>query len=329
MTERATLPTAFTRKFNLEVPIVQAPMGGAAGPKLVAAAANAGALAILPIWFGSADAATEAINKTRQLTDSPFAVNLRADLRRDDLISAAVHGGVSLFHLFWGDPAPAMPAIRRAGARMIATVSDSDTTKAALDAGADALIAQGVEAGGHVYGTTPLADLLPRVVEEARSVPVAAAGGVVDSEDVMRVFGLGASAAVLGTCLVVTDESDAHADYKRALLEAHSGDTVLSKCFDGFWPNAPHRTLKNSTYRMWRDAGFPSAVARPGEGEILMSVSGVMEIPRYHAATPTSQMSGNCEAMALYAGTGVGRLANIRSAETLIRNIVASARLAK
>jgi NAD(P)H-dependent flavin oxidoreductase YrpB (nitropropane dioxygenase family) len=323
--------TEFTRRFGLAVPIVQAPMGGAAGPKLVAAAANAGALAILPIWFGTPAAAAEVIDKTSNLTSRPFAVNLRADLNQDDLIAAALDAGILTFHLFWGDPASSMPAIRRAGARMMVTVSDLDTTKAALDAGADALIAQGMEAGGHVFGATPLAELIPSVVEAAAGVPVAAAGGIVDGADVATAFKLGATAAVLGTRLVVTDESDAHPDYVEALLEADDGDTVLSKCFDGFWPNAPHRTLKNSTYRAWSEAGFPGAGRRPGEGDILMRSPVGMDIPRYHAATPTNRMSGDCEAMALYAGEGVGRIKSIRSTQSVIDEIVmdAAARLTK
>jgi NAD(P)H-dependent flavin oxidoreductase YrpB (nitropropane dioxygenase family) len=314
--------TSFMRAFHLTVPIVLAPMGGVAGPRLVAAAANAGALAILPIWFGSPAAATNAIARTRALTKKSFAVNLRADLAQHDLIAAAIDGGVSIIHLFWGDPAPSMPAIRRAGVRMIATVSDSDTTKAALDAGAVALIAQGVEAGGHVFGTTALAILIPRVFTEAAgTVPVAAAGGIMDADDVVRVLKLGASAAVLGTRLVATEESEAHADYKRALINARAGDTVLSTCFDGFWPNAAHRTLKNSTFRAWDGAGRPPAGARPGEGDIVMRIAGVVEVPRYHATTPTESMNGDCEPMALYAGTGVGNVMDIRPAGDVIKEI--------
>ena len=258
-------------------------MGGVAGPKLVAAAANAGALAILPIWFGTPATAAEVIDKTSKLTSRPFAVNLRADLKQDDLIAAA------------------------------------------LDAGADALIAQGMEAGGHVFGTTPLAELIPSVVEAAAGVPVAAAGGIVDGVDVATAFKLGATAAVLGTRLVVTDESDAHPAYIEALLDADDGDTVLSKCFDGFWPNAPHRTLNNSTYRAWSEAGFPSAGQRPGEGDILMRSPVGTDIPRYHAATPTNRMSGDCEAMALYAGKGVGRIKTICSTQSVIDEIVMDA----
>jgi len=326
---RPIIQTEFTREFALSVPIVQAPMGGAAGPRLVAAAADAGALAILPIWFGTPTAARDAINQTRALTRKPFAVNLRADLEQSDHIAVALDAGIETFHFFWGDPASAMAAVRRAGARMLATVSDLDTTKAALDAGAAALMAQSVEAGGHVFGTTPLAKLVPQVVEVAAGVPVAAAGGIVDGNDVATALALGASAAVLGTRLVATDESDAHPAYKQALVDAGDGDTVLSKCFDGFWPDAPHRTLKNSTYRAWSEAGSPSAGSRPGEGDILMRSPIGIDIPRYHAATPTNRMTGDCEGMALYAGLGVGRIKSIRPLRSVIDEIVtiAAARL--
>jgi nitronate monooxygenase len=330
-TSSLALQTEFTRRFALSLPIVQAPMGGAAGPKLIAAAADAGALAILPIWFGTPAAASDVIGLTRALTDKPFAVNLRADLKQDDHIAAALDAGITTFHFFWGDPAPAMPRIRRAGARMIATVSDLETARAALDAGAFALIAQGVEAGGHVHGTTPIAELVPQVVAAAADVPVAAAGGIVDGADVADVLALGASAAVLGTRLVATDESDAHPDYKQSLLDAGDGETVLSKCFDGFWPDAPHRTLINSTYRAWSEAGCPRPGSRPGEGDILMRSPIGMDIPRYHAATPTNRMAGDCEGMALYAGMGVGRIKSIRPLRSVIDEIVATAaaRLAK
>jgi NAD(P)H-dependent flavin oxidoreductase YrpB (nitropropane dioxygenase family) len=130
---------------------------------------------------------------------------------------------------------------------------------------------------------------------------------------------------VLGTRLVATDESDAHPAYKKALLDAKDGDTVLSKCFDGFWPDAPHRTLNNSTYRAWNEAGCPRAGSRPGEGDILMRSPIGIDIPRYHAATATNRMSGDCEGMALYAGTGVGRIKSVLPLRHVIDEIVTSA----
>ena len=134
----------FTRKFNLRVPIVQGPMGGVAGPELVAAVANAVGLGILPIWHQPAQMAARAIAETQALTDSAFGVNLRADLVQIEHIRTALDAGVSIIHLFWGDPSDSMGQIDAAGARMIATIGDAEAAKVALDAGASALIAQGV-----------------------------------------------------------------------------------------------------------------------------------------------------------------------------------------
>jgi NAD(P)H-dependent flavin oxidoreductase YrpB (nitropropane dioxygenase family) len=314
--------TAFTRAFGLTVPIVQGPMGGVSSPRFVASAAQAGALGMLPIWYLPPDAAKATVAQTRALTGKPFAVNIRADLELHDLIAIATDGGVDIVHLFWGDPARSMPTVRKAGARMIATVSDADTTKAALDAGADGLIAQGVEAGGHVFGSTPLMDLLAEVVALAAGVPVAAAGGLADADDIARVFELGASAAVLGTRLLVTDESDAHSAYKQALIDARPGDTVRTLCFDGGWPDAPHRVLRNSTLSAWEAAGRPQPGARPGEGDVVAQAPGGPAYARYHCMTPHEGAVGDIEAMSLYAGTGVGKVAMRQSMRAAIDEIM-------
>ncbi len=313
--------TALTQLFDLRVPIVQAPMGGVAGPRLVAAAADAGALAILPVWFLPPVGARELIDATRRLTHQPLAVNLRADLVQVDHIRTALDAGITTIHLFWGDPGPCMEPIRAAGARMIATVWDADSTRRALDAGACALIAQGVEAGGHVRGTTPLAELLPRVRELAGPVPVAAAGGLTDAGDVARVLEQGAAAAVLGTRLAATVESDAHDAYKQALLEAGDDATVLSTCFDGLWEDAPHRTLRNSTFRAWDAAGRPRSGARPGEGDVVLHDFDGAAYPRYCMMLPTRGASGDLEAAALYAGTGVARIRDLPEAGRLLAEI--------
>ena len=316
------MDTAFTRAFGLTAPIVQGPMGGAAGPALVSAVAQAGGLGVLPIWTAPLKAAVGMIRATQALTHRPFAVNIRADLAMDDLIAAATDQGVAIVHLFWGDPAASMNAIRRGGARMLATVSDVETTRRALDAGAAGLIAQGVEAGGHVLGSTPLRDLLPRVVEQAGDVPVAAAGGLSDAADIAEVFALGASAAVLGTRFVAAEESDAHASYRQALVAAGADATVRTLCFDGGWPNAPHRVLRNSTFRTWEQAGRPAPGGRPGEGDVIMNHASGVTYPRYHCAPPQATMDGELEAACLYAVMGVGKIADVRPAGVLIEEIM-------
>lgn len=310
----------FTREFGLDVPIVQGPMGGAAGPDLVAAVANAGGLGILPVWTLEADRVAQAVRDTRTLTARSYGVNLRADLVQLDHISAALDEGISIFHLFWGDPAPSMGPIRSAGARMICTVGNAEAARRALDAGASALIAQGVEAGGHVRSEIPLTELLHSVTTIAGDVPVVAAGGLANADDVAAVMNLGASAALLGTRFVATSESLAHDDYKRALLEAGADTTARSECFEIGWPDAPHRHLRNSTFIAWERAGRPAPGARPGEGETVLRM-GDAEIPRYSVVPPQRGMSGDVRAAVLYAGTGVEKIRDCPAAGALVREL--------
>jgi NAD(P)H-dependent flavin oxidoreductase YrpB (nitropropane dioxygenase family) len=300
-------------------------MGVVAGARMVSAAAEAGALGILPIWLLRPAEAVALIKATRALTERRFAVNIRADLNQHDLIAAAADEGIALFHLFWGDPGSSASIVRSRAGRLLVTVSDADTTKAALDAGAAGLIAQGVEAGGHVFGTMPLAELVPLVVDLAGEVPVAAAGGLVERSDVERALALGASAAVIGTRLVATEESEAHPRYKQALVQAHPGDAVLTGCFDIGWPDAPHRVLRNDTLSTWERSGRPPSGSRPGEGEITMH-NGEASFPRYHCMPPHVGMIGDVDAAALYAGCGVGRIPRISSVAEVINELAGDGR---
>jgi len=308
----------FTREFALDLPIVQGPMGGVAGPELVAAVCNAGGLGILPVWVLPADEVAEAVAATRRLTDRSFGVNIRADLAQLDHIRTAIDAGVSLIHLFWGDPSASLGPIRAAGARMMCTIGDPDAARAALDAGAIALVAQGVEAGGHVLGEIPLAELLDAVLPIAGDVPVLAAGGLADAADVASVMARGAAGALLGTRFVATEESQAHDDYKRALLEAGADATARSECFDIGWREAPHRHLVNDTFVDWDRAGRPAPGARPGEGDTVLRL-GELDIPRYSVMPPERGMTGDIRAAVLYAGTGVDRVRDCPPAAAVVR----------
>jgi nitronate monooxygenase len=315
----------FTRVFELDVPIVQGPMGGAAGPELVAAVANAGGLGVLPVWTLPADQVAPEVQATQRLTQRRFGANIRADLLQLDHIKAAIDAGVSIIHLFWGDPSASMGPIRAAGVRMIATIGDPDAARRALDAGADALIAQGVEAGGHVLSETPLKALLESVLPLAGDVPVVAAGGLADADDVAAMMRLGASGALLGTRFVATRESLAHADYKQALLEAGANATARSECFEIGWPDAPHRHLVNDTYAAWNDAGQPPSGARPGEGDVILRL-GDTEFPRYSVMPPQRDMSGDVRSAVMYAGTGVERIRNCPTAAEVVRELATALR---
>jgi len=159
------------------------------------------------------------------------------------------------------------------------------------------------------------------VLPLAGEVPVVAAGGLANAEDVATVMRLGASAALLGTRFVATRESMAHDDYKQALLEAGADATARSECFEIGWPNAPHRHLHNDTHDAWERAGRPAPGNRPGEGETILRM-GDAEIPRYSVVPPQQGMTGDVRAAVLYAGTGVERIRDCPAASAVIRELM-------
>ncbi len=155
------------------------------------------------------------------------------------------------------------------GAIVLHTVGDVAEARRAVDAGVDVIVAQGWEAGGHVRGEVATMALVPAVVDAVAPIPVVAAGGIGDGRGLAAVLMLGASAGWLGTRFVMSAEAPALPPYRDRLAAADATSTVYSSVFDGGWPDAPHRTLRNSTIEMWEAAGRPPPGERPGEGETI------------------------------------------------------------
>ena len=212
-------------------------MGGIARHELAAAVSEAGGLGT--IGGVRAPIAAE-IAAARRLTGRPIAFNLLLPFVRPGDAEAAAAGDAIV--TFWGRPR------RLAANTWIHQCGSVEEAKAAAAAGADAVIAQGVEAGGHVRGSTPMLELLERV-RAAVNIPVLAAGGLVDAEGVRAALDSGATAAVVGTRFLLSDESHAHPDYKQRCLDA--GETVLTELFGFGWPDAPHRVIPNAATRRW------------------------------------------------------------------------------
>jgi nitronate monooxygenase len=319
------ISTSFTQLLGLQHPIMQAPVGPAAGPELAAAVSNAGGLGSVAVWTLTLDGAKAVISQTRTLTSAPFAVNIHAGFGQHDHAQAALEAGAQVIHLFWGDPAPFVPEMKRAGARVMATVADGNEAKRALDAGIDVLIAQGAEAGGHVRGTMNTLTLVPRIVDLAGSTPVLAAGGIADGRGLAAALALGAAGASLGTRFLASHESRAHAGYKQALVRAAERDTVLTTLFDVGWPDAAHRTLRNSTVRAWEMAGRPLPGSRPGEGRPVAHQSDGRPIARYSPWMPLQDLVGDWEPLALFAGQSVELITSVAPAATLVTTIARQA----
>ena len=165
-------------------------------------------------------------------------------------VSRKVHGS---FQYFWTALAPGSPYIdeaHSAGATVFLTVGSADEAKRAVDAGVDVVVAQGLDAGGHVWGSVGTLSLVPAVVDAVAPTPVIAAGGIGDGRGLAAVLALGAQAAWMGTRFVVADESGTHPEYRDRIVRARETDAVWSRdVFDGGWPDAPVRTLDNSTLR--------------------------------------------------------------------------------
>lgn len=312
----------FCRLTGSRIPILQAPTGSIAGPELAAAVAGAGAVGSLGLtWTAPAEAAEHA-RAVREATGGPFAANFALAFAPCAL-GAVLAAGAPIVVFSWGDPSPWMAEAGRAGAVVGAQVADAGEAIAAVGAGARFVICQGTEAGGHVQARLALSEALPRVVAAVgASVPVLAAGGIVDGQGIAGALRLGAEGVVMGTRFVATRESRAHDGYRRLLIGARGADaTALTTCFDGGWPSAPHRVLRNSTLSAWEAAGGPGAPHRPGEGDVLARSMAGDPILRYEDTAPRRGMVGDLEAMALYSGSGVGGIRDIPPAGALVARL--------
>jgi NAD(P)H-dependent flavin oxidoreductase YrpB (nitropropane dioxygenase family) len=317
--------TAICELLDIEVPIVQAPMGGASCPELAAAVSNAGGLGMLALSWHPPDAAREAIRRTKALTDRPFGVNLVLAFPQEERLAACLDERVQVVSFFWGDPAPHVAAVHAAGARVTSTVASAAEARAAANAGVDVIVAQGWEAGGHVRGEVATLPLVRAVVQAVGPRPVLAAGGIADGQGLAAALALGAAGAWIGTRFLASDEAAIHNRYRERLIAADETATVHTDLFDGGWPGAPHRVLRNATYDGWEAAGRPAAGARPGEGEAVAR-AGSRPLLRYHSATPPPNAEGDIDALSLWAGQGVARVTRTQPAAEIVREIVEDAR---
>ncbi|RUR13890.1 nitronate monooxygenase family protein [Legionella sp. km772] len=314
------LHTPICDLLNIKLPIFQGPMGGAASPAFAAAVANAGGLGTLPLGVRSSEEIHAMIKGTQALTNNALGVNLVLEWEQKERLAISLDYGIKNIWFFWGDPSPFVQQIHAAGAKVIHTVGSAEEAKRSVDAGVDVIVAQGWEAGGHLWGEVASLPLIPAVVDVVGSTPVIAAGGIADGRGLAAALALGASGVVIGTRLLASTEAGVHQYYKEKLLNSRETDTVYNNLFNIGWPNSWMRTLRNSTYENWQKTGKAPAGKRPGEHEIIAKTSS-KEFPRYSYVLPTATMEGELEAMALYAGQSVGLVHEIKSVEAIFADI--------
>jgi nitronate monooxygenase len=249
------LRTAFTELFSVQHPIALAPMGGMSGGALAAAVSNAGGLGIIgggredPGWL------ERELQIVTSNTSRPWGVGFQSWATDAATVERTLDYLPDAVMLSFGDPRPLADPVRRSGAKLVVQVTDLDEARQALEVGADIVVAQGTEAGGH-GGRRSTLPFVPVVVDLAAPVPVLAAGGIADGRGVAAALALGAAGALLGTRFLVCDEAIVPAYVQKAILDGRGEDTERSRISDvargAPWPSKwAARTLRNRIYDQW------------------------------------------------------------------------------
>ena len=227
-----------------EFPFIQGGMANIATGEFVAACSNAGALGLIGTGGMNAETLRSHIRTAKALTSKPFGVNIMLmNPEADAMAQVVVEEGVPVVTTGAGNPGKYIAAWKAAGIKVLPVVAAATLAVHLERAGADAIIAEGTESGGHVGEMTTMA-LVPQVCD-AVHIPVIAAGGIADGRQLAAAYALGACGVQLGTCLLVSEECPIHENYKAALLKARDSDTIVT----GRTGGAPVRVLKNRMSR--------------------------------------------------------------------------------
>ncbi len=295
------------KKLGIRYPLIQGGMANIATGEFAAAVSNAGALGLIGAGGWTVEQVEEQINICKKLTDKPFGVNLMlmnpqapqiAELLADEKIAVITTGA--------GNPAPYMEKWKENGSLVMPVMTSTLIAKRLEAAGADYIIAEGTESGGHVGEMTTMA-MIPQMVD-ALSIPVIAAGGIADGRQVLAAFALGASGVQVGTCLLASKECPIHANYKEAVLKAKDNDTIVTGRIGG----TPVRILKNQMAREY--------VKREKEG------ADKMELENFTLGSlRRAVFDGDTKTGSLMAGQVAGQLKEIRSLEEIFEDMFTGA----
>jgi nitronate monooxygenase len=309
------IKTSLTALLGIKHPILSAPMDTIAGARLAAAVGAAGGFGFLGGGYGN-KAWLEQETAKLAGASTPFGIGFItwSLAKQPELLDIALAAKPRATMLSFGDPAPFAPKIKARGALLICQVQSEDMARQALDCGADILIAQGTEAGGHGASRTTI-DIVPAIVDLAAGrVPVVAAGGIADGRGLAAMMMLGASGVLLGTRFYASVEADGAEEAKQRIRAANSGETVRGVVFDWsrnlMWP-APFtaRALSNDHVRRWT-------------GREIELMQRAEEVTVEYAA---AKAGGDFDVAAVFAGESVGLIHDIPPAAEIVERIIAEA----
>jgi nitronate monooxygenase len=310
------IDTPLNALLGIRHPILLAPMDVIAGARLTLAVSNAGGFGILGGGYGEKAWLEQETGKLKQQARLPFGVGFIAWslARQPELLDVALEVRPRAIMLSFGDPKPFASQIKAAGALLICQVQNEDMAQQALDSGADILVAQGTEAGGHGASRSTI-DIVPAIVDlSAGRVPVVAAGGIADGRGLAAMITLGASGVLLGTRFYASQEADGAEEAKKRICAAKGGSTTRGIIFDlsrnNVWPGPfTGRCLINDHARRW--------IGR--ELELLQNVKTVAA--EYAAA----KAAGDFDVAAVIAGEAIGLIHDIPKAAEIVDRMVTEA----
>ena len=283
------MKTEVTELLGIEYPIIQGGMAWVAEYHLAAAVSEAGGLGIIGASSAPADWVREQVREAKKLTDKPFGVNIMLlNPNADEVAKVIVEEGVQVVTTGAGNPEKYMEMWKAAGVKVIPVVASVAQAVRMERCGADAVVCEGCEAGGHIGESTTMV-LVPQVAD-AVSIPVIAAGGIADGRGVAAVFMLGAKAVQVGTHFVVTEESQVHENYKERILKAKDIDTKVT----GRTTGHPVRALRN---QMTREYLKKEAAGASFEELELMTLGGLRKAVVEGDVTTGSVMAGQSAGM--------------------------------
>jgi nitronate monooxygenase len=304
--------TSFTKALSVQHPIALAPMAGSAGGALAAAVSNGGGLGLVGGGRGNRDWLARELAVVAERTTNPWGVGFLTWAVDSDTVAWALDRRPAAVMLSFGDPSPLAGRIRAAGATLIVQVTDLDEAKQALDVGADVIVAQGSEAGGHGGGRATL-PFVPAVVDLATPTPVLAAGGIADGRGLAAALALGAAGALIGTRFQASQEALVAPEVSKALVDGRGGDTERSRILDiaggTNWPHAyTGRSLRNPFLDRWRDR----------ENELAGDA-----VTRQAYAEASAR--GDMDVRPVWAGEGLDLITDVPPAAEIVANLVTTA----
>jgi len=282
------LHTRLTTLLGIEYPIIQGGMAWTATWELAAAVSNAGGLGVIGAGQMPTDLLREQIRAAKKATDRPFGVNLMLLTPHiDELVQMVLDEGVPVVTTGAGNPGKYMTALQEKGIKVLPIAPSIALARRLEQGGADAIIGEGMEAGGHIGDLTTMV-LTPQLVD-AVSIPVIAAGGIADGRGIAAAFALGAEGVQMGTRFMVAEECTIHPDVKAKVLKARDRDTVVT----GLSTGHPVRVLKNKLSRQIEAldrANEPEKIEALGAGKLALAM-------RQGDVEMGSLMAGQCAAM--------------------------------